>query len=481
MSTAIRDWCKTRKIFPNLFLHKVSNVGLFSISNVEAEIHKKLEPLEKVCLEMLNTFDRITRIEVHIFTGLSLTVCDNTLHSLEQSELIEAVDYDKKILEGNLARLQAEIGDDWQVPTINTLLKRKIIKQFTVTDIGSNAAKESGRTIIDLVNLDIMITGNPFYVFLDSVRLKPQGFDHLSMTPELTYSVLNLAKNIEYRSGIKPLSITNHSIAEGKEVVTSNYWISVESKNGANFNKSKFNAFLSSNSFDRWVQPKWSDELFNFIPQAKSNTALVTKSLESTFDMVEEVISEGLSINKDKVSWTLVCDLEMLLLISPIRPTLIQDVKPEVRLIVSNSPWQLILLLQLESYDVLADQALKAARFHASISRGGFSLEKGYNTWSKIMDKWGKKKNYDEYRKIIQLLSENDCLIESISEINKIYIDIDNILSINKRGKQPWNFSRIRQLETLLDDASITNRHYISSKNTLNRIDESEIFEEWSN
>ncbi|MHA2275361.1 MAG: hypothetical protein ACXAC2_06325 [Candidatus Kariarchaeaceae archaeon] len=82
MSTAIRDWCKTRKIFPNLFLHKVSNVGLFSISNVEAEIHKKLEPLEKVCLEMLNTFDRITRIEVHIFTGLSLTVCDNTLHSL---------------------------------------------------------------------------------------------------------------------------------------------------------------------------------------------------------------------------------------------------------------------------------------------------------------------------------------------------------------------------------------------------------------
>ncbi len=34
------------------------------------------------------------------------------------------------------------------------------------------------------------------------------------------------------RSGITPISITNHSISQGREVVTSNYWIGVEKLNG---------------------------------------------------------------------------------------------------------------------------------------------------------------------------------------------------------------------------------------------------------
>ncbi|MFV2014593.1 MAG: hypothetical protein ACC656_04155, partial [Candidatus Heimdallarchaeota archaeon] len=116
MSSVIRDWCKTRKIFPNVFLHKVSNVGLFSISNVEAEIHKRLEPLEKACLEMLLVFDRISRIELYIFTGLSLSVCEQTMQILEQNELIEVVEYDKEILQDNLTRLEQEVGSDWKLP-----------------------------------------------------------------------------------------------------------------------------------------------------------------------------------------------------------------------------------------------------------------------------------------------------------------------------------------------------------------------------
>lgn len=481
MSTAIRDWCKSRKIFPNIFLHKVSSVGLFSISNVEAKIQKRLEPLEKACLNMLLIFDRTTRIELHIFTGLSLSVCENTLQILEQNNLIEVVEYSKKYLDDNLTRLEKEVGTDWKLPTIMTILERKLIKQFQITDIGKEAISDSGKTIVDLINLDIMITANPFYVFFDSVRLRPQGFDTLSMTPELTYSILNLTKLIEKRSGIQPISITNHSIADGKEVVTSNYWISVDGKNGKELTKSNFNAFLSSNSFDRWVRPDWSDELYKQIPHYDNNLAMVIKTISSTFDMVDEVITEGLVLNKDRTSWTLSADLEMLLLISPIRPELIQEVNPEIRISIPESSWHMVMLLQLEGYDDLAIQALKAARFHANVSRGGFNLEKGFRTWTKMMQKWGKKINYNEYREIILLLAEHNCLMVKESGISKIYIDLDNLVSFNKRGKQSWNFSRIKQLEVLLDESSITELYYLGSKELSNRIDQEENFKQWLN
>lgn len=479
MLTAIRDWCKTRKIYPNIFLHKVSSVGLFSISNIEAKIQKKLEPLEKACLGMLQIFDRTTRIELHIFTGLSLSVCENTLQNLEQNNLIEVVDYNKKLLDENLARLEKEVGTDWKLPTIMSILDRKLIKQFQITDIGKEAISDSGKTIVDLIDLDIMITANPFYVFLDSVRLRPQGFDTLNMTPELTYSILNLTKSIEKRSGIQPISITNHSIADGKEVVTSNYWISIDGNNGKELSNSKFNAFLSSNSFDRWVRPDWSNELYKQIPQYDSNLSMVIKTISSTFDMVDEVITEGLVLNKDKISWTLIVDLEMLLLIAPIRPELIQEVNPEIRISIPDSSWHMVMLLQLEGYDDLATQGLEAARFHANVSRGGFNLEKGYRTWTKMMQKWGKKTNYGDFREIIKLLAENNCLMLKESAISKIYIDLDNLVSFNKRGKQSWNFSRISQLEALLKEASITNLHYLGSKELGNRIDQEENFKQW--
>ncbi|MCE7734501.1 MAG: hypothetical protein GPJ54_06465 [Candidatus Heimdallarchaeota archaeon] len=479
MSTAIRDWCKSRKIFPNIFLHKVSSVGLFSISNIEAKIQKRLEPLENACLNMLLIFERTTRIELHIFTGLSLSVCENTLQNLEHNNLIEVVEYDKKILDDNLTRLEKEVGTDWKLPTIMSILERKLIKQFQISDIGKEAISDSGKTIVDLIDLEIMITANPFYVFLDSVRLRAQGFDTLNMTSELTYSILNLTKLIEERSGIKPISITNHSIADGKEVVTSNYWISVDSKNGKEFSKSKFNAFLSSNSFDRWVRPDWSNELYKQIPHYDDNLAMVIKTIGSTFDMVDEVITEGLVLNKDKVSWTLTADLEMLLLISPIRPELIQEVNPEIRISIPDSSWQMVMLLQLEGYDDLAIQALKAARFHANVSRGGFNLEKGFRTWTKIMQKWGKKAKYKEFREIIQLLIENNCLMVKESVISKLYIDLDNLVSFNTRGKQSWNFSRISQLEALLEESSITNLFYLGSEELRNRIDQGENFKQW--
>ena len=416
MSKAIRDWCVGRKIYPNLFLNKVSNVGIFSISQIEAEVHQQLEPLETLCLRMLSTFKKITRIEVHVFSGMSLSICENALQRLESIELIENTDFDSVLLNENLTRLENESGSDWRMAEITELLKRKFIKQFQITKSGLQSIKDEGNTVIDLVDLDIMITANPFYVFMDKVRLKPQGFDELPMSSDLTFTVLNLVKSIQKRSGITPISITNHSISQGREVVTSNYWIGVETLNGKKNNK-RFHTFLSSNSFDRWVRPPWDDEFTNYLPEFTDTISLVHKSLESTFDMVGEVISEGLSLNKNKISWTLKSDLEMLLLINSVKPELIKEIEPEIRLQIRDYPWFLILILRLEAFDDLSDQALMAARFHANITRKGFNLDKGYKTWQKIFSKWKKKTSYTKYEDTLKLLVEHDCLTERLPEI----------------------------------------------------------------
>ncbi len=478
MSKSIRDWCVGRKIYPNLFFNKVSNVGIFSISQIEAKLHQQLEPLEKLCLKMLVSFEKITRIEVHVFSGMSLSICENALQRLEANELIEIVEYDSDLLNDNLHRLEIETGNGWKTSGLEELLKRKFIKQFQITKQGIQSISDEGKTVVDLIDLNMMITGNPFYVFMDKVRLKPQGFDELVMSADLTYTVLNLAKSIQERSGITPISITNHSISQGREVVTANFWIGVEKDNGKK-GRNQFQAFLSSNSFDRWVRPPWSDEFHNYIPKFKDNISIICKSFESTFDMVREVINEGLSLNKDKISWTLKSDLEMLLLINSVKPELIKEIEPEIRFKVPDSAWFLIMLLQLDSYDELSDKGLKAARFHANITRKGFNLENGYKTWQKIFSKWRKKSSYTEYDKTLKMLVELDCLTERLPDISMIYIDLDAILGYNKRGKQEWNFSRIRQLDKLLDNVSITNRVYLVSQQFYNRIDEEEIAKEW--
>lgn len=478
MSKSIRDWCVGRKIYPNLFFNKISNVGVFSISQIEAKLHQQLEPLEKLCLNMLVSFKKITRIEVHVFSGMSISICENALQRLEAIELIEIVEYNRNVLNENLTRLETETGDEWKTSGLEELLKRKFIKQFQITKQGLQSIKDEGKTIVDLIDLNMMITGNPFYVFMDTVRLKPQGFDELAMSADLTYTVLKLAKSIEDRSGITPISITNHSISQGREVVTSNYWVGVEQTNGKK-KRNRFQAFLSSNSFDRWVRPPWSEEFQNFIPKFKDNKSIISKSLESTFDMVEEVINEGLSLNKDKISWTLKSDLEMLLLVNSVKPELIKDVEPEIRFKVPDSAWFLIMLLQLDSFDELSAKGLKAARFHANITRKGFNLENGYKTWQKIFSKWRKKSSYTEYEKTLKMLVELDCLTERLPDISMIYIDLDAILGYNKRGKQEWNFSRIRQLDKLLDNVSITNRVYMVSEKFYNKIDEEDIAKQW--
>lgn len=478
MSKAIRDWCVGRKIYPNIFFNKVSNVGVFSISQVEAEIHLQLEPLEKLCLKMLISFKKVTRIEVHVFSGMSLSICESALQKLESIELIEIVDYDDNMLSENLSRLENESGSDWRMSEITELLKRTFIKQFRITKSGLQSIKDEGKTVVDLVDLNIMITGNPFYVFIDKVRLKPQGFDELPMSSDLTFTVLNLVKSIQERSGITPISITNHSISQGREVVTSNYWIAVENLNRKK-DHNRFHTFLSSNSFDRWVRPPWHDDFSNYLPEFDETINIVHKSLESTFDMVGDVISEGLSLNKDKISWTLKSDLEMLLLINSVKPELIKEIEPEIRLKIADYPWFLILILKLDSFDDLSDQALIAARFHANITRKGFNLDKGYKTWQKIFNKWKKKTSYTKYENTLKLLVEHDCLTERLPDISMIYIDLDAFLSYNKRGSQEWNFSRIRQLDKLLDKASITNRTYLASSDFHNKIDEEDIATQW--
>ena len=95
------------------------------------------------------------------------------------------------------------------------------------------------------------------------------------------------------------------------------------------------------------------------------------------------------------------------------------------------------------------------------------------------VSKWKKKTSYTKYESTLKLLVEHDCLTERLPEISMMYIDLDAILSYNKRGSQEWNFSRIRQLEKLLDNASITNRIYMTTKEFHNKIDEEAVAIQW--
>ena len=95
------------------------------------------------------------------------------------------------------------------------------------------------------------------------------------------------------------------------------------------------------------------------------------------------------------------------------------------------------------------------------------------------MKKWNKRTDIEEYENTLSDLVNFGCLIEKMPKVNELIVDLDNILSQDKRGTQSWNFHRISQLEKILETTNIDKVTYIASQKFNNKIDDEAKANKW--
>ncbi len=454
-------------------------VGIFRITEVESVITEQLTPLEKLCLSLAKKFEYLTRLEVHCLSGVSINISTENLENLHTHGMLELVDYNEIKLKENVKTLIDEIGEDWFTPQINRIASRKYIKQYKITNKGTNALNSQSKLIQSPIDINLIITANPFHLFNQKIELRHNGYEDISMTPELTDQILKLAKKYEKEIGIDPKYIGSNSISEGKEVTTAFFWISVNHDTISKPSNAGYQVYITSNSFGKWVKPSWNSSLNQLLPKYEMVENLIGSAISEHFDMVEEVVIEGLELGIDRMIWLLKCDLEMLLLINNSNPEPIQEIKTEISLPIPNLMWKVVFIMQLDTQDDLANKALTAARFHSRASKRGFNFDSGYKTWSNMMNNWDRSVSQKEYSDILNMLVKYDCLTEVLPNIEQVYIDLDNLMSHQRRGRQQWEFSRIRQLTSILGKANINDVFFIASDEFIDKIDEDHIAQEW--
>ena len=462
---------------PAFYFSKVTSLGVFNFKNIEARILQRLEPIEKFSLAICKELTSISRIELHLLSGHSFEICEETLNSLEHDDLIRITEYSPKLLELNLKRISDNIGDDWATPVIQRLLKRKYLKTYTLTDSGEKALRLGKKLILDSADLDMLITARPLHLIYGKAIAKPQGYETIEMTPDMVYTVLTFASEYAKDTGVEPISLTSGTIASGIELVTSHLWVGLEKRNGKK-NDIQYYSFISSNALDKWIPIDISNKLLEKIPAVPNLNQIITNAISYTYDMVKDIILDNLEL-VEKNLWKFTCDLEMLMLVNNVDIEPIRQIQPEVRLKLQDSDWDVYLNIELVPEDDLAKSALEAARFHSNVSRGGFRLSEGYDLWQEIFEEWNKLTSFMEYKKILDLLVENQCLREVLPEIKGIIIDMDNILSYNRRGSQILEFNRLRQIKQLIDHAEIEVVIFVGTPNFETRVDEEDMMDQW--
>jgi hypothetical protein len=443
ISDSLRAWNLQQGFSPSLFLFQSTSVGVFNISNVESEIRTKFEAIELLCLSTIKEFEKCTRIEIHALSGLSIELCDQQLDQLYSASLIDLTSYDPDQMQKNIDRLIIGIGEDWISPQIREIITRKIVKQYQLTALG-------------LYN----------------------GFESLSVSAEQTYRILQLAKKYAKNSGIIPKSISSNSIIDGREVVNAQFWVSIGFQ-GAKAKSIQHRFHLTSIAFERWANPPIDESILAHLPEFDDIDSLVRIALSNSYNMVEDVIYEAIRLEPNQITWILKCDLEMLMLINKVNPAPVQEIRSEINLNLKKSPWRLAFIMQLEEYDELALDGLKAARFHANANRGGFGLDKGFQTWSRMMNQWDKKNNYADYLKTLALLVKHDCLPEIKPKIQSIVVDVEGLLSYQRRERQQWTFKRLRQVDSILRSLQIESVTYLAPSLIIGKIDDEDTVQQW--
>lgn len=460
-------------------------MGIFNITGVEAEVKSKLDAVSWICLSLANTFGKVSRIEIHAISGIDEKLIQNHLDQLATYSLLETISYDELALNKNIKRIDTEIGSDWKTKSIKAILSRNLLRQFTISNTGKEAIKDSNKTVIDSVTLDLAISGTPFHIFNAKLNPRANTYQEIEMDPELISKVVSLAKDKKDVSGINPLSISSNSVALGKSITTSQIWVSLSQKDSSlSTKKSDKNIFLTSATFDRWATPEWDESILDTFPEYGSLKDIVVSAISNSYDMLEEIIIDSLKLDSDGITWTLEVDLEMAMFINKRDSDLIKYTKTEVSLDLPNTKWRISIILQLEPYyeseeDLLALRALRGARFHTLANRRGFNRIIGYKLFKDIMKKWDKKSDMEDYKNTLSDLVEYGCLIEKMPKIQELIVDLDNILNQDRRGSQKWNFHRITQLEKILDNAKIDKITYVASDKFNSKLDDKGKANKW--
>lgn len=460
-------------------------MGIFNITGVEAEVKSKLDAVSWICLSLANTFGKVSRIEIHAISGIDEKLIQNHLDQLATYSLLETISYDELALNKNIKRIDTEIGSDWKTKSIKAILSRNLLRQFTISNTGKEAIKDSNKTVIDSVTLDLAISGTPFHIFNAKLNPRANTYQEIEMDPELISKVVSLAKDKKDVSGINPLSISSNSVALGKSITTSQIWVSLSQKDSSlSTKKSDKNIFLTSATFDRWATPEWDESILDTFPEYGSLKDIVVSAISNSYDMLEEIILDSLKLDSDGITWTLEVDLEMAMFINKRDSDLIKYTKTEVSLDLPNTKWRISIILQLEPYyeseeDLLALRALRGARFHTLANRRGFNRIIGYKLFKDIMKKWDKKSDMEDYKNTLSDLVEYGCLIEKMPKIQELIVDLDNILNQDRRGSQQWNFHRITQLEKILDNAKIDKITYVASDKFNSKLDDKGKANKW--
>ncbi|MHA2171536.1 MAG: hypothetical protein ACXAB7_16735 [Candidatus Kariarchaeaceae archaeon] len=478
ISDSLRAWNLQQGFSPSLFLFQSTSVGVFNISNVESEIRTEFEAIELLCLSTIKEFEKCTRIEIHALSGLSIELCDEQLDQLYSASLIDLTSYDPDQMQKNIDRLIIGIGEDWISPQIREIITRKIVKQYQLTALGLSLLESQVKITEQSTHLNLILTASPFCVFSEKIKLRHNGFEDLSVSPEQTYRVLQLAKKYAKKSGIIPKSISSNSIINGREVVNAQFWVSIGFQS-AKSNSIRHRFHLTSIAFERWANPPIDESILAHLPEFDGIDSLVRIALSNSYNMVEDVIYEALRLEPNQITWILKCDLEMLMLINKVNPAPVQEIRTEINLNLKKSPWRLAFIMQLEEYDELAFDGLKAARFHANANRGGFGLDKGFQTWSRMMNQWDKKNNYADYLKTLALLVKHDCLLEIKPEIQSIVVDVEGLLSYQRRERQQWTFKRLRQVDSILRSLQVESVRYLAPSIIAGKIDDEDTVQQW--
>ncbi|MHA2501531.1 MAG: hypothetical protein ACXAE3_01480 [Candidatus Kariarchaeaceae archaeon] len=481
ISNSIRAWNTQQGRKPCVFLYHNTTTGIFSLTEVEAEVTEPLLPLEQLALALIGHLSNVTRIEVHAFSGISLDICQDTLESLHLHGLVKVREYDSSLLFDNIKTLTHDIGDDWYTPIIKKITQRKLLKQYELTDMGLKSVKTLTKTVVQTKNFDIIVTGEPFYLFYDTFDIKTDGYEMVDMDPNLTKHLLGHTEQFSKYTGIKPLAIGPSTITEGKEISNAQFWITLQGNPEDHIDETKNQVFITSPSFERWSNPDWNPQVqeilgsigFEFIED------FVIQSMSKTWSMVDEVIEESLSLSDDGLTWKLETDLEMQKLIFNSMPDPIARTETEIKLRLPDSSWRVVILVRLEPYDDLALKSLVAGRFHQIVPRKGFTLEEGYLDYTEMMREWDKDVSRDDYFETLETLVTHGCLIERFPDIDTIVVDVDDVLSENRRDTQNWQFSRLRQLDKLMEENEISDVKYCATKAVKSKIDEEEALQEW--
>ncbi len=473
---SIRAWGIQNNIMFTALLYQTTTFGIFKISNVRATIITDLDPLQWFALSITNYMKKITRIELHAISGIHEDIIQETLDNLVGIGLLDYCKFDRSTMENNITVLKENLGNEWFVHRIKRIYNRPVIRQYILTEEGKKSLEIKKTSIDQMVNLDIIITGSPFHLFLEKVDFRAQEIEDIKIYRELPAQILQLVR--QYNTNIYPKSTSSQTLTSGKELTGSIFWIGIQ-ENTELLNSRK-HIFLTSNALERWIQPKWEDKLNSSLPKNNLRELLV-KAISDFYDMNMVVVDEGLKFEK---IWALDSDLEMLMMISRKSPELIQEYYTEVSFKLPNSNWKISIELMLTPHsdydgDTLALDALIAGRFHSLISKRGFTESEGYELWKKITNQLNENSGHKEYKETLDLLLNYGCITEKRKEYSLIVVDLDDILSFNKRERQNWQFSRIQQIQTLLARSNCKKIVYVYSDTLVNKVDRQEEIMQW--